>query len=298
MRSPATLFICVMLGLGSGSVDALAAGDAENEAPPALESALEAADTPTESPGGPGSTPSTDVVAVRATPEARLDAAVRSYQFGEADAARGQFAALVIDDGTPVPVRQEARVYLGELLYIAGDREEARRFFEQTLDQEPDYAVDAFRHPPEVVDYFNYVRAFRTMPPTSAPAPSPLPPAPTLVPPSPVSTMVGHGVYHFRYGQPRRGALYVGLQGSFLAVEAVLWGSLLSDRTYQEGDEARLQQLSRRRTLTGVAAAGYWGTWLASVLDANAHWRQVEGPSRARAASASALAPVRVHGTF
>ena len=223
---------------------------------------------------------------------------MQRYHFGEADAARGRFAALVIDDTTPVAVRQEARVYLGELLYFAGDRDEARRFFEQVLAQDGDYEVDAFRHPPDVVDFFNFVRASRVAPPRPAPTVPVLPTAPTLVPPSPVSAMLGHGVYHFRYGRPKRGALYLGLQVGFLATEAALWGSLLNDRTYREGDEVERQRLARTRAMTGVVAAGYWGTWIASALDANMHWRQVEGPSRARTAATPATPRVQVHRTF
>jgi tetratricopeptide (TPR) repeat protein len=236
------------------------------------------------------------VVAVTQSAQAQLEEAARRYQFGERDAARGMFAALVIDETAPANVRQEARVYLGELLYVAGDREEARRFFEQVLQQDPTYEVDAFRHPPEVVGFFNYVRAYHTAPPD--PGPDPLPPAPTLVPPSPVSAMMGHGVYHLRYGKPGRGVLYLGLQGGFLAADAVLWAGLLTDRSYREGDEAERQRLNRNRTLTGVMAAGYWGTWLVSAVDANVHWRRVEGPARARAAAGLGLPPVQVRGTF
>ena len=292
MRLPARFLLCITLALGPAS--AWATPDASASPATPAEGPLP---EPESSADSTSSTDAPSVVAVRATPEARLDAAVRQYQFGETDAARGQFAALVIDDSTPVEVRQEARVYLGEILYIAGERDEARRFFEQALEQDPEYAVDAFRHPPEVVDHFNYVRAFRTVPATPEPAP-PLPAAPTLIPPSPLSAMLGHGVYHFRYGRPGRGALYLGLQGSFLAAEAVLWGSLLTDRTYREGDEAERQRLTRNRTLTGVAAVGYWGTWVASMLDANAHWRQVEGPNRARAVSRPPPPPLLVRGTF
>lgn len=292
MRLPARFPLCITLALGPAAAWATGESPADT-----VTSAQEPLPAPTASTDSPASLDAPSVVAVRATPEARLDAAVRHYQFGETDAARGQFAALVIDDSTPVEVRQEARVYLGEILYIAGDRDEARRFFEQALEQDREYAVDAFRHPPEVVDYFNYVRAFRAEPATPEPA-RPLPAAPTLVPPSPVSAMLGHGVYHFRYGRPGRGALYLGLQGSFLAAEAVLWGTLLTDRTYREGDEAERQRLTRSRTLTGVAAVGYWGTWVASMLDANAHWRQVEGPNRARAASRPTPPPLQVRGTF
>jgi hypothetical protein len=271
------------------------AGDAPAADPPA-EPAPGAAAAPAPAPPPPTSGP---VVAVTPTAEAQFEEAVRRYQFGERDAAQGMFAALVLDDDAPVAVRQEARLYLGELLYVAGDKDEARRFFEQVLRQEPEYAIDAFIHPPEVVGFFNYVRAYHTAPPEPDTGPT-LPQAPTLVPPSPFSAMVGHGVYHFRYGKPGRGVLYLGLQGGFLAVDAVLWAGLLTDRSYREGDEDERARLNRNRTLTGVMAVGYWGTWLTSAVDANLHWRRVEGPARARAASTSAvvLPPLQLRGTF
>lgn len=277
---------------GVGAADAPPAGDAGEPPAGTAEPAPGPVDALSEGAAAP-------VVAVTPTAQAQLDEAVRRYQFGERDAAQGMFAALVIDPAAPSRVRQSARVYLGELLYVAGDKAEARRFFEQVLQREPAFEVDPFRHPPEVVGFFNYVRAYHTAPPEPATEPAvPLPP--TLVPPSPPSAMLGHGVYHFRHGKPGRGMLYLGLQGTFLAVDAVLWAGLLRDRSYLEGDEAERVRLNRNRTLTGVMAAGYWGTWLTSAVDANIHWRRVEGPARARATSSTALLlpPVQVRGSF
>lgn len=264
---------------------------AEGDAEPAGAAGDEA---PSASPA-----PEPPVLAVTPTPEALLEEAVRRYQFGERDAAQGMFADLVLDEAAAIGVRQEARVYLGELLFVAGDKEAARRFFEQVLQQDPTYTVDAFLHPPDVVGFFQYVRAYHTAPPDREPGPS-LPQAPTLVPPSPLSAMMGHGVYHFRHGKPGRGVLYLGLQGGFLAVDAALWAGLLTDRSFQEGDEVERTRLNRNRTLTGVMAAGYWSTWLAAAVDANLHWRRVEGPARARAASSSpvVLPPLQVRGSF
>lgn len=300
MRVLQCLFLGCVLGLGPAA-SAARGEDADKREADGLPADVEpgggavggAVASPEPAPTG------APVVAVTLTAQAEFEEAVRRYQFGEGDAAQGMFAALALDDEAPASVRQEARLYLGELLYVAGDKEEARRFFEQVLRQDPEYAIDAFIHPPEVVGFFNYVRAYQASPPEPGAA-LPLPQAPTLVPPSPFSAMVGHGVYHFRYGKPGRGVLYLGLQGGFLAVDAVLWAGLLSDRSYEEGDEAERTRLNRNRTLTGVMAVGYWGTWLTSAVDANLHWRRVEGPARARAASTPTvtLPPVQVRGTF
>jgi len=217
------------------------------------------------------------VPAAAPTPRERLDQAVRAYQLGDQAAARAGLAELVIDPTvTDESLRQQARVYLGELLYSQGDTEGARRFFEAVLDQDRAYRVDPFVHPPDVCSYFDYVRSV-----TAAPPP---PPPPTLLPPAPFVAWAPFGVYHLREDRTGRAVTYMSLQSTLALANIVVFGSLLTDHTYLsiggEGEQARLEAL---RLTSALTTAGFYGLWFTSTIDAHIHWRRV-GAARSVAA--------------
>ena len=118
--------------------------------------------------------------------------------------------------------------------------------------------------------------------------------------PLPPSAMLGHGVYHFRHGGsgPRDGLPWPPRCIPRSRCSAL--GGPVARQELPGGGRSERVRLNRNRTLTGVMAAGYWGTWLTSAVDANIHWRRVEGPARARATSSTALLlpPVQVRGSF
>ena len=107
-----------------------------------------------------------------ASPSDDLDAAVRAYQLGRREEARQRFAAIVLD---PAPmdaaVRQEARIYLGELSFTDGDQEGARTLFAAVFNEDAAAQIDPFRHPPDVCLFFEYVRLSRPPPPKPVPPP-------------------------------------------------------------------------------------------------------------------------------
>ena len=63
------------------------------------------------------------------------------------------FSIVIYASRSPKDIRQESIVYIAELLYIQGDKDSAKRFFEQLLMEEPNYHIDRFRHPPDVCGY-------------------------------------------------------------------------------------------------------------------------------------------------
>src|SRR5204863_8666613 len=89
----------------------------------------------------------------------RLEQAVAEYQSGRWDAAQVALTVLMSEAGVSQPVQQEARVYLGEVLYFRGDDEGARKIFEQVLTIDPEFQVDSFRHPPEILAQFEIARS-------------------------------------------------------------------------------------------------------------------------------------------
>lgn len=220
------------------------------------------------------SEPETPPAEAPAPPDAqqRLSAAVRAYQEGRPDEARVELAALVNDTTLmDAELRQQARVYLGEVLYVDGQEDAAFKVFEVVLTEDPDYRVDPFRHPPDVCGFFEVVRAS-----TSAltPPPTILPPAPS---PAPLSAFVGFGVYQVRNGLEPKGALMMAGQLGLGVASAAGYAWITSQRRYH-GEEA----LSRLQTLKLVqwsATAGFWGLYVWGTLDARADWRARSAPS-------------------
>jgi hypothetical protein len=124
----------------------------------------------------------------------RLEQAVAEYQSGRWETAQVALTALMSDSTVSPPVQQEARVYLGEVQYFRGDDEGARKIFEQVLSIDPDFQVDPFRHPPEILAQFEIARS------SVAPFPKPEPFETKFG-----ATFVPFGGYHLSHGKPVRG---------------------------------------------------------------------------------------------
>jgi hypothetical protein len=209
-----------------------------------------------------------------------LDEAVRRYQLGQVDSARDQLVQLLSrGEGLEPALRQEARVYLGEILFTKGDEQGARSFFEQVLTEEPTYEID--RHPPDVCAYFAYVRL------AMVPANPLVDPAPMVVPRAPLSVWAPLGVYDLSHDRPVRGAVHL-VAGTGLAISsaALAWrqyqdhhydtrtGGIGQGGGAQVVDEEEYQRLSRQRMAAIATGIGFYGLWAFSVVDANVHWQQ------------------------
>ncbi len=208
------------------------------------------------------------------TARQRLDTAWRNYQLGKRELARTELAELVTDtDVEDLAIRQQARIYLGELLYVQDDEEGARRFFEQVLHEDPDYTIDPFRHPPDVVGFFTYVRSY------VVPIAPPVDPVGTLqYPRAPISTWGPFGAYHLTHHAPRRGSLYLVGGLATAATSVILFGVLQSDRTYGDDEEAEFLRLRRLKAAQYSATGSFYVLWTVSVYDANSHWRRNRKP--------------------
>lgn len=226
------------------------------------------------------------------THRARLNAAVSAYQRGEGDSAKLELARLVNDPTlSDEQLRQQARVYLGEVLYLHQNEEEARRVFEAVLTLDPSFTIDPFAHPPDVCGFFETVRAYIVTPETlttvsNGPAPS--------------SAFLGFGLYQFQHGNPRKGARLAALQATAGAVSLVSFASLMDDRQYR-ADETPLSSLKVRRSVQWGATAAFYGIWAWSIADAHQHWRANVGiqPGLKRSDDAGDFGmPTRLHFGF
>lgn len=89
-----------------------------------------------------------------------LDDALNAYVDGDLTGARSALLKLVNDPSVDDPaLLQEARVWLGEIEYFMGEQAAARSTFRTVLVYDPTYRMDPFVHPPEVIAFFDSVRA-------------------------------------------------------------------------------------------------------------------------------------------
>jgi hypothetical protein len=202
------------------------------------------------------------------TPRTRLDNAVRAYQTGQLDAGRDGFAALVNDmTYEDEDLRQEARLYLGEVLYRKQDQEAARRIFERVLNEDPDYRIDPFQHPPDVCGFFETIRAY------IRPADNPEDRASGPAPPVPVVGYVGFGLYQLRYGRTSTGAVLLVGQTISGILSGVMMASVYMDRTSFTDDPDDRSSVVSRRAVQWTATGAFYGFWAAGIFDAGKHWR-------------------------
>lgn len=98
-------------------------------------------------------------ITARPAPQQRIDAAVSLYIAGDLPGARAELIRLVSDPALSDEELQLARIWLGEVEYVGGEREAARSTFRTVLLYDPEYRMDPFSHPPEVVSFFEATRA-------------------------------------------------------------------------------------------------------------------------------------------
>ena len=221
------------------------------------------ADDGVSSPDVPVSASPSDQSAV-SSGRTRLDAAVAGYKRGEIDTAKLALTGIVNDPTiADEALRQQARMYLGEMLYLQQQEDEARRLFEAVLSIDPGYTIDPFVHPPDVYGFFETVRAYLVKPPI---------PAPSVQSSAPGSAYLGFGLYQFQTGQTRKATRFAILQSFTGALSLYGFASLMDDRLYlNEGDT--LDRLKLRRTVQWTSTAAFYGVWAWAAADAHQHWR-------------------------
>ena len=198
----------------------------------------------------------------------RLEAGVRLYQTGKAERAAAMFAALVNDPSLNQPdLRQQARLYLGEVHYSQQNQEEARRLFEAVLMVDPNFVMDPFAHPPDVTGFFETIRAY--IRPTTPPPPQITDSAP--VPKTPASAFYGFGIYQLSHGDKRMGTTLAIGQSVFAIVSIASFAGLLGNHAWATKDER--SRLQTQKIVQWSSTAGFYGLWVWSAVDAKRHWR-------------------------
>ncbi len=202
------------------------------------------------------------------TPEARLSTAVSTYQANDLAKAQVLLAELANDESYTKPsLRQQARVYLAEVLYRQQDQEAARRVFERVLTLDPSFRIDPFRHPPDVCGFFETIRAYIQPPKNPKGQTSgPVPPLPSL-------GYMGFGLYQLKHGRSAVGSVMLSIQTPTGVVSLIEFANLLDDRSYDPEIPSEREALVRRRAVEWGSTAVFYGVWGWGILDAGRHWR-------------------------
>jgi len=198
---------------------------------------------------------------------ADLDSAINTYFSGELERARDRLRELGQDPAfQDHPKRLEAMVYLAEVEYYLGERDSSWASCVAVLAVDPTYRIDPFVHPPELVAFFDSVRA-ATVQPTS-PKNNPrkdVPPWTILVP----------GAPQLYSEQERFGYLVI---GSISALTATSMGLYVALRRYDldlnrpgiqvssPNDQAQADRLLLWTNTTRWLALGVWGASIAEAL--------------------------------
>lgn len=203
----------------------------------------------------------------------RLTVALRHYMAGDPEAARTALAEIINDASITDPqVRLQARSYLGEVLFVQNQREAAWDVFRSIVEERPDHRLDPYEHPPDVVDFYETVRAAISAQPTLLPTTDIQPPA--LDDRSfPIGGLLPFGVYQLSNEQPIRGSLLALGQAATGAASVGLLASLVSDHSAGSDlqEEARLQ---RARGIQWGCTFAFYGLWFTGVVDATVQWRR------------------------
>lgn len=204
--------------------------------------------------------------------QGRLTRAGVAYQRGNRDEARKLLSELLLDPTlSDATVRQEARLSMAELLLAEGEEAGAQRFLEQVLREDPSYRVDPFRYPPAVIDQYGYVRALLG-PELDKPPEEPQPVA--VVAPTPLNVWSPFAPYHFRQGRKVRGVIYSTGWVTTWAAATMLHGFYLADRSYVIENDGEKQTLVDLRATQWSLTGANWAFYIASVIDAQIHWRR------------------------
>lgn len=201
----------------------------------------------------------------------RLGEAVRWYQTGQHDLALSLLIALLDEAPTDPDLRREARIYIGEIFFVQGDKDASREAFELVLRDDPTHALDPFRHPPEVCAFFALIResgSWRSPDLT-------VPVEPARRRPSPWLPL---GIAQVRQGRTAAGVGQALIQGTSCGLSLGLGAWLLFDRRYgtnglpgfdDEGHRLWVEETLESRRIVQLSATGAcYGAYGIGVADA------------------------------
>jgi hypothetical protein len=195
-----------------------------------------------------------------------LNAAVKQYQLGNRSEAVQLLLSISMNNDYPQGVRQEARIYIAEILFVEGNPNDARNMFIETLNTDPNYNIDRFRHPPEICELFDQVKQQYI----SSPIGISVPPQPKKFPLSGYSPF---GIYHFQQQKLWKGLSYSSLQLATGVTSITLFAYLLQNPSYVQDNSTEKKRMENILQVQRISTILFYSLWATSVIDAQRDWQ-------------------------
>jgi len=207
-----------------------------------------------------------------------LNGAIKAYLEGDLDSALAQLGVLLSQDH-PVSAQEilKAWSYQAEVQYFLGNRQDAWATMLLIVEKAPDFRLDPFIHPPEIVSYFDSVRAAakQSQPQQVFEEPASQAAFPAVLIP---------GVWQLRNDQPVLGITSATAVAGLSLATVLLYNRVEAMdqepgrpgiQVHQESDQALAEELKAWTNIARVAAGGVWAGaalqgWVRSVTNADA----------------------------
>ncbi len=205
------------------------------------------------------------------TGQERLALAIRLYRAGQYDEAQSTLINLLKDEAVQdLELRLEARAYLGEVLLADGNRTAAYEAFRAILEDDRDYQMDPYEHPPDVVEFFEMARVtMSTGADEPPPLPEPIPPPPEYQPLH-WTGFSPFGVHQLRQGRFVWGSLLAAGQLGTLAGTFATGIPLYRNHAAEEPEYSRLVTM---RAWNWALSGGFAALWITGTVEAGVRWR-------------------------
>lgn len=218
--------------------------------------------------------PTAAASAAASAAQVRLEEAKALYFAGGHARALAALAALAEtlapDDPEQREVLVEVDVYRAEIEYVTNDRAASWASFARVLGHSPEYRINTFLHPAEVVDWFDLVRReVSAQQVIDVPPPAPIARAPAW-------TLAPLGIPQLRQGRTASGLVYGGGQVAALGASVGLHLALRDwkrDLATAPDDDPGYTRFNRVRYGAQIpATALFYGLYVVSVIDGRRSW--------------------------
>ena len=202
-----------------------------------------------------------------------LEAAKSQYFAGGHSLALASLTQLIdrlnADSTADLTILVEAEVYRAEIQYVTQDRAASWASFVRVLDRMPDYQINTFLHPAEVVDWFELVRRETSsgLPTVSPPVPQPLR--------APVWVYAPVGIPQFGQKQTGAGIAFASTQVATMTASIGLHLHMRSwrRRIADNGTDTDFRQFNQIRYGVQLpVTVAFYALYAASVLSGRRHF--------------------------
>ena len=174
-------------------------------------------------------------------------------------------------------LKSETLIFLGEVLFVLGRKEEALRSFATLLETDPEFPISPYHHPIEVVRAFESTREEVHRQQVQAQIPDD---SPNIPPPLPLRGYMPLGIPQFAEGRVGAGlwfgTLQMGLGIASLAMYSKLDANNVAPDVHPQGwaeDEVMNNVQNQRYMIQWPLGIAFYGTWLWSHSDARRSWK-------------------------